>query len=412
MAVGPLVGGVLVDAIGWEAIFFVNLPIGVAAIALTLAMVDESRNPAGGAIDWAGTVTFSGALFGLIFGLIRGNVEGWGSPLILVMLIGFVVLLIAFVVIEMRVAHPMLDLSLFRKPSFDGASIAAFVLSAAMFAMFLYLTLYIQNILGYSPLEAGLRFLPITLLSFVVAPISGKLAERLGIRWFLGGGLLLVAVGLLLMRGLQPGDDWTALLAGMLVCGIGIGATNPALATAAIGVVPPAAGRDGLGHQLDVPPGRDRHRHRRLRRACSRTSWPASSSTPCPRRRASAAVSGCLTSSRSAAAGHVGDPRVARAGEAAFTGALNDLLLLGAIVAFVGAVLVDRADAPGRLRAARRAGGRAAPPSRRRGLDQRPAARGPPGRENPPARRLQDATAGGVPHGSRRTVHPSPRAAR
>ncbi len=249
VAVGPLVGGVLVDAIGWEAIFFVNLPIGVAAIALTLAMVDESRNPAGGTIDWAGTVTFSGALFGLIFGLIRGNVEGWGSPLILVMLIGFVVLMIAFVVIEMRVAHPMLDLSLFRKPAFDGASIAAFVLSAAMFALFLYLTLYIQNILGYSPLEAGVRFLPITLLSFVVAPISGKLAERLGIRWFLGGGLLLVAVGLLLMRGLQPGDDWTALLAGMIVCGIGIGATNPALATAAIGVVP--AQRAGMASGIN-----------------------------------------------------------------------------------------------------------------------------------------------------------------
>src|SRR5919197_409641 len=166
VAVGPLVGGVLVDAIGWEAIFFVNLPIGAGAIALTLAMVDESRNPAEWTIDWAGTVTFSGALFGLVFGLIRGNVEGWGSPLILAMLIGAALLLVAFVAIELRVAHPMLDISLFRKPS------------------------------------------------FVVAPISGKLAEALGVRWFLGGGLALVGVGLLLMRGLAPGDDWTALLAG------------------------------------------------------------------------------------------------------------------------------------------------------------------------------------------------------
>jgi EmrB/QacA subfamily drug resistance transporter len=338
VAVGPLVGGVLVDAIGWEAIFFVNLPIGVAAIALTLAMVDESRNPAGGTIDWAGTVTFSGALFGLVFGLIRGNVEGWDSPLILVMLIGFVVLMIAFVVIEMRVAHPMLDISLFRKPAFDGASIAAFVLSAAMFAMFLYLTLYIQNILGYSPLEAGVRFLPITLLSFVVAPISGKLAERLGIRWFLGGGLLFVAIGLLLMRGLKPGDDWTALLGGMIVCGIGIGATNPALATAAIGVVPPqragmASGINSTFRQVGIATGIAAY-------GALFTHLVASKfldAVPQAARFGSGQALSDFVSFGGAA--RVGDPRIARAGEAAFTGALNDLLLLGAVVAFVGAVL-------------------------------------------------------------------------
>jgi EmrB/QacA subfamily drug resistance transporter len=338
VAVGPLVGGVLVDAIGWEAIFFVNLPIGVAAIFLTLAMVDESRNPAEGSIDWAGTVTFSGALFGLVFGLIRGNVEGWGSPLILTMLIGFVVLLIAFVVIEQRVEHPMLDLSLFRKPSFDGASIAAFVLSAAMFAMFLYLTLYIQNILGYSPLESGVRFLPITLISFVVAPISGKLAEALGVRWFLGGGLALVGVGLLLMRGLQPGDDWTALLAGMIVCGVGIGATNPALATAAIGVVPPqragmASGINSTFRQVGIATGIAAY-------GALFTHLVADKfldAVPQAARFGSGQALSDFVSFGGAA--RIGDPRIARAGEAAFTGALNDLLLVGAVVAFVGAAL-------------------------------------------------------------------------
>ena len=138
----------------------------------------ESADPEAGGLDWPGTVTFSGALFLLVFGLIRGNAGGleqrgsspaWSAPR---------VLMVAFVVIERRVAHPMLDLTLFRKPSFVGARVAAFVLSASMFAMFLYLTLYIQNILGYSALESGLRFLPVTLLSFVVAPVSGKLAER------------------------------------------------------------------------------------------------------------------------------------------------------------------------------------------------------------------------------------------
>ena len=154
----------------------------------------------------------------------------------------------------------MLDLSLFRSPTFVGASVAAFVLSASMFAMFLYLTLYVQNILGYSALESGLRFMPVTIVSFLVAPVSGKLAERLGVRWFIAGGLALVGAGLLLMDGLEPGDDWTALLAGFLVAGGGIGVVNPALATAAIGVVEPrqagmASGINSTFRQVGIATG-------------------------------------------------------------------------------------------------------------------------------------------------------------
>src|SRR6478609_1151990 len=132
VAIGPLVGGVLTQAIGWEAIFFVNLPIGAFAIALTLMRVAESKDPTGSRLDITGTVLFSAGLFLLIFGLIRGNPEGWGSPLIVGSLVGSVVLLLAFVVVERRSEHPMLDLSLFARPAFAGASIAAFVLSAAM----------------------------------------------------------------------------------------------------------------------------------------------------------------------------------------------------------------------------------------------------------------------------------------
>src|SRR3954453_7107986 len=238
VAVGPLVGGVLVQVIGWEAIFFVNVPIGLGAIALTLAKVAESKDPSGGRVDWAGTVTFSGALFLLVFGLIRGNAEDW-STAIVACLVGAAVLLVAFLVVERRAAYPMLDLTLFRKPAFVGASIAAFVLSASMFAMFLYLTLYIQNILGYSALESGWRFMPVTLLSFLVAPVSGKLAEQLGVRWFIAGGLVLVGAGLLLMGGLEAGDEGTALLAGFMVARGGMGLVNPALATAGTGVVEP-----------------------------------------------------------------------------------------------------------------------------------------------------------------------------
>src|SRR4051812_15498454 len=152
VAVGPLIGGVLVDGIGWEAIFYVNVPIGAYAIFLTLRRVEESRDPQAGGADWIGTVTFSAALFLLVFGLIRGNAENWNAGVV-ACLVGAGLLLAAFVLVERRVRYPMLDLTLFRKPSFGGASIAAFVLSGAMFAMFLYLTLWVQNILGYTALE-------------------------------------------------------------------------------------------------------------------------------------------------------------------------------------------------------------------------------------------------------------------
>jgi EmrB/QacA subfamily drug resistance transporter len=260
VAIGPLVGGALTQGFGWEYIFFVNVPIGIGAVVLSLMKVDESRNPAGGRVDWIGLVTFSAGLFCLVFALIRGNAEGWSSAPILGLLGAAAVLLIAFWLAERHQRQPMLDLSLFRKPAFDGASIAAFSLSAAMFSMFLYLTLYVQNALGYSALEAGLRFLPVTLLSFLVAPLSGKLAGRFGVRWFIAGGLALVGLGLLLMRRIQPGDDWTALLAGFLIAGGGIGAVNPALATAAISVVEPqrsgmASGINSTFRQVGIATG-------------------------------------------------------------------------------------------------------------------------------------------------------------
>src|SRR6185436_8296123 len=173
----------------------------------------------------------------LIFALVRGNAEGWGSTQIVALLIGAAVLLIVFVVVEARIARPMLDLQLFKKPTFVGASIVAFALSASMFAMFLYLTLFMQNILGFSPLEAGLRFLPITVLSFFFAALSGNLTERVPVRFLLGIGLGLVGIGLLLMTGLDAQSKWTALLPGFLLGGAGIGLTNPAIASTAVGVV-------------------------------------------------------------------------------------------------------------------------------------------------------------------------------
>ena len=341
VAIGPLVGGVLTQAIGWEAIFFVNLPIGAFAIALTLMRVAESKDPTGGRLDIPGTVLFSAGLFFLIFGLIRGNPEGWGSPLIVGSLVGSVVLLLAFVAVERGSEHPMLDLTLFARPAFAGASIAAFVLSASMFAMFLYLTLYIQNILGFSALESGVRFMPVTLLSFAVAPISGKFAERVGVRWFIGGGLACVGAGLLLMHGLQAGDKWTALLPGFLVCGIGIGLVNPALATAAVSVVEPrrsgmASGINSTFRQVGIATGiaawgaifQHVVRNEFVKDASAAGLRPPAGRT--------GSVSDFIAFG---GARNSGNPQLARLGEQAFVTGLNHLLLIASILAFVGAAL-------------------------------------------------------------------------
>src|SRR6195952_1698087 len=203
VAVGPLVGGALVEHVSWQSIFYVTLPIGLAAIAVTLRMVSESKDPDPAPIDWAGLLTFSAGLFALVFGLVRGHTTGWGSGEIVALLVAAAGLLMIFVFVERRQERPMLDLTLFRKPTFVGVSIVAFALSASIFALFLYLTLFMQNILGYGPLAAGVRFLPITILSFFAAAVSGNLTERVPVRVLLATGLGLVGVGLLLMRGLD-----------------------------------------------------------------------------------------------------------------------------------------------------------------------------------------------------------------
>jgi EmrB/QacA subfamily drug resistance transporter len=238
VAVGPVIGGVITSGIGWEWIFFVNVPIGVAAVFLTLSQVSESRDPNAIGVDWIGLVTFSGSLFLLVFALIEGNEKGWGSTRILAFLIGSAVLLALFLIAERRQRRPMLDLTLFRRPAFAGASIVAFTVSASMFAMFLYLTLYIQDVLRYDPLQAGLRFLPITLISFVVAPISGRLSVRVPVRLLLGLGLLFVSGGLFAMTAIGADSGWTTLIPGFLLAGVGVGMINPPLASTAVGVVP------------------------------------------------------------------------------------------------------------------------------------------------------------------------------
>jgi EmrB/QacA subfamily drug resistance transporter len=238
VAVGPLIGGALTDGLGWQWIFFVNIPIGLATIGISLARMVNVCDPDAERLDWAGLITFSGALFLLIFGLLRGTDEGWGSALIMAALAGAAVLFAAFLTVELHQRRPMFDLSLFGNRAFCGVSLATFAVGAGMFAMFPYLTLYLQNALGYSPLEGGLRLLPATVLTFVVPLFTRGLVGRAP-GALLGAGLGLTALGLALMHGLTASSQWTALLAGLLLVGLGIGLANPAIANIALGVVPP-----------------------------------------------------------------------------------------------------------------------------------------------------------------------------
>ena len=221
VAIGPLVGGIITSGIGWRWIFFVNIPIGIVAVVITMAKVDNAKFTTGRKIDWLGFVSFTVSLFMLVYALVQGNAKGWGSTYIVSLLVGSAVLMTVFIVGEWLQKDPMLDLHLFRRPAVVGVSLGSFTLSSSIFAMFLYLTLYLQVVLGYSPLQAGLRFLPLTMLAFIVAPIAGKLTVRIQSRFMMSLGLFLVAVGCELMSHVHASSTWLVLLPGFLVCGVG-----------------------------------------------------------------------------------------------------------------------------------------------------------------------------------------------
>jgi EmrB/QacA subfamily drug resistance transporter len=312
VAIGPLVGGMLTSWLSWRWIFLVNIPIGVGAVALAMTKLRESSDPEHGRLDPVGLVTLTGGLFCLILALIEGNSHGWSSALIIGLFAAAAVLLTVFVIAEAVQQKSMIDLTLFRRPAFVGAQITAFAISSTLFAMFLYLTLYMQDVLRLSPLQTGVRFLPLSLVSFVAAPLAGRLSGRVPIRLLLGGGLALCALSLWLMSGITIHSDWTTLLAGFIVGGIGIGFVNAPLATTAVSTVRQeragmASGLNNTFRQLGIATG--------------------------------IAALGAIFQNK-VGGGGLGNPgHLDDAARATFISGLNSILHVGAVVAAIGAVL-------------------------------------------------------------------------
>ena len=226
-ALGPFIGGSLTELLGWRSIFLVNVPIGAAVLWITYRWVGEGRDPTPRRIDLPGQLSLIGGLFLLVLALLRGNADGWGSTSVVAALAGAVVLLILFVVVEGRSREPMLPLRLLGQPRFAGPQVAVIAISSSLFALFLYLTVYLQTVVGLSPIQTGLAYLPGTFLAFVVSGMTAELGARFAPAKIASVGLALVAVGIAGMLVIDVDSSWTAILPGFLVAAVGTGLFNP-----------------------------------------------------------------------------------------------------------------------------------------------------------------------------------------
>ena len=347
IAVGPVLGGVITSGISWRWIFFVNVPIGVVALVVTLLKVEESRNPMGRRPDYLGFLTFSAGLAALVFAMIRSTADGWTSSVVVGSLIASAVLIAAFVAVELAQSTPMLDFSLLQ---------AADVLRRArrrirhqrlaLLARSPTSILYLQDVLRLSAVRTGVRFLVLTGAIFVTAFLAGRLTNRVAIKWLIAPGFLAVGVGILLMRGITVADSWTHLIPGLVVAGVGTGFINVPLASTAVGVVEPA--RSGMASGINTT----------LRQVGTATGIAALGSIFASKIRgtittqlagtplhsaAPAIASSVLTGNTSAPAGTHPTPAlvaaVRHAAALGFVNGLNEILLIGAVIAFAATVL-------------------------------------------------------------------------
>jgi EmrB/QacA subfamily drug resistance transporter len=239
LAIGPLVGGILTEKINWSWIFFVNIPFGVAGIVAARLFIDETRDTSHEQrLDLPGLLTSGGGLFALTYGLISTNHHAWTSTLVLSTLALGVVLMAIFVLLEMRQRLPMLDLSLFRDPTFTGANTVMLLVGLAMFGIFFFNSLLFQRIIGYSAIETGAIFLPMTVLIMVIAPLAGKFSDRIGPRWLIAGGMVLLTGSLLEFAQLDRNSNFWDILPALLLGGVGMALAMTPTTAAAMSSVP------------------------------------------------------------------------------------------------------------------------------------------------------------------------------